>query len=190
MAGGRNNELTGHRSRVEWPRYPAPAGAEDGRPAKSARRVLASGKSVEPRDLRHLIEVASALDFSVLQPGRAATETIAQIASDLKLASQYQVRVRQTDNTGTLRNFVTAVLAVEPNATGPAVGLFEAGKTVVSSSSSGRPAAPRTENQSGPSDRAASPFRTLLRSVLNCHQIVTIRQNLCLRDTLLLTEWL
>jgi hypothetical protein len=66
------------------------------------------------------------LDFSVLQPGRAATETIAQIASDLKLASQYQVRVRQTGNTGTLRNFVTAVLVVEPNATGPAVGLFEA----------------------------------------------------------------
>jgi hypothetical protein len=88
------------------------------------------------------------------------------------------------------RYVVTAVLVVEPNATGPAVGLFEAGKTVASSSSSGRPAAPRTENQSGPSDRAASPFRTLLRSVLNCHQIVTIRQNSCLRDTLLLTEWL
>ena len=35
------------------------------------------------------------------------------------------------DNTNTLRNFVTAALAVEPNATGPAVLLFEAGKTVV-----------------------------------------------------------
>ena len=35
------------------------------------------------------------------------------------------------DNTAVLRQFVTAVLAVAPNATGPAVLLFEAGKTVV-----------------------------------------------------------
>ena len=87
----------------------SPAGAEYGRPAKSARRVPASGKPAEPRDLRHLIAVASVLDFSVLQPGRASAETIAQIAADLKLASQYQVRVRQTGNTGTVRNFVTAL---------------------------------------------------------------------------------
>jgi uncharacterized protein len=35
------------------------------------------------------------------------------------------------DNTAVLRNFVTAVLAAAPNATGPAVLLFEAGNTVV-----------------------------------------------------------
>jgi uncharacterized protein len=35
------------------------------------------------------------------------------------------------DNTEVLRNFVTAVLAVEPDATGPAVSLYEAGNTVV-----------------------------------------------------------
>src|SRR5262249_12103683 len=34
-------------------------------------------------------------------------------------------------NTDTLRSFVTAVLAIDPNATGPAVALFEAGNTVV-----------------------------------------------------------
>ena len=35
------------------------------------------------------------------------------------------------ENTETLRNFVRAVLAVEPNATGPAVWLVEAGNSVV-----------------------------------------------------------
>jgi predicted RND superfamily exporter protein len=35
------------------------------------------------------------------------------------------------DNTEVLRDFVTAVLAVEPSATGPAVSLYEAGNTVV-----------------------------------------------------------
>jgi hopanoid biosynthesis associated RND transporter like protein HpnN len=35
------------------------------------------------------------------------------------------------DNTEVLRDFVTAVLAVEPTATGPAVSLYEAGNTVV-----------------------------------------------------------
>lgn len=36
------------------------------------------------------------LDFSALEPGRAATDEIARIASDLKLASDDQVRLRQT----------------------------------------------------------------------------------------------
>ena len=35
------------------------------------------------------------------------------------------------DDTAVLRHFVTAVLAIAPNATGPAVLLFEAGNTVV-----------------------------------------------------------
>jgi predicted RND superfamily exporter protein len=35
------------------------------------------------------------------------------------------------DDTKVLRNFVSAVLAIDPNATGPAVLLFEAGNTVV-----------------------------------------------------------
>ena len=37
------------------------------------------------------------------------------------------------DDTAVIRNFVTAVLAIEPNATGPAVMLFEAGNTIVRS---------------------------------------------------------
>ena len=35
------------------------------------------------------------------------------------------------DNTDTMRDFVKAILAVEPDATGPAVVLFEAGNTVL-----------------------------------------------------------
>ena len=41
---------------------------------------LASGQPPEPRELRHFIEVEPVLDFSALQPGRAATEAIAQTA--------------------------------------------------------------------------------------------------------------
>jgi hypothetical protein len=35
------------------------------------------------------------------------------------------------DDTEVIRNFVSAVLAIAPNATGPAVELYEAGNTVV-----------------------------------------------------------
>ena len=35
------------------------------------------------------------------------------------------------DDTAVLRRFVTAVLAVEPGATGPAVMLYEAGNTIL-----------------------------------------------------------
>jgi len=44
-----------------------------GRPASFSWRVLASGKPAEPRDLRRFIEVEPVLDFTALQPGRAAT---------------------------------------------------------------------------------------------------------------------
>jgi hypothetical protein len=40
--------------------------------------------------------VQPVLDYRSLRPGHAATEAISQIASDLKLGSIYQVRVRQT----------------------------------------------------------------------------------------------
>src|ERR1700682_5404482 len=41
-------------------------------------RVLARRKTAEPSELRRFIEVEPVLDFSVLQPGRAATEAIAE----------------------------------------------------------------------------------------------------------------
>ena len=47
---------------------------------------------------------------------------------------RYRVEVLPSgdpENTDTLRSFVTAVLDIAPDATGPAVSLFEAGKTVI-----------------------------------------------------------
>src|SRR5437764_7268694 len=81
-----------------------------GRPASFSWRVLASGKPAEPRDLLRFIEVEPVLDFSALQPGHAATSTVAQTARDLHLAESYRARVRQTglvpiddDEFGTLK---------------------------------------------------------------------------------------
>src|SRR5207302_8978847 len=67
-----------------------------GRPASFSWRVLASGKPAEPQELRRFIEVEPVLDFSALEPGRAATDAIMQTARDLKLDSEYQTQVRLT----------------------------------------------------------------------------------------------
>ncbi|MBV8823547.1 MAG: MMPL family transporter [Hyphomicrobiales bacterium] len=69
--------------------------AIDGRPASFSWRGLARGK-VEPNELRRFLLVAPVLDFTALQPGHAATEAIANIASDLKLDRDYQAQVRLT----------------------------------------------------------------------------------------------
>jgi len=82
-----------------------------GRPASFSWRVLASGKPAGPSELRRFIEVEPVLDFSALQPGRAATEAIAQTARDLNLDGGYSARVRLTglvpindDQFATLKN--------------------------------------------------------------------------------------
>jgi len=67
-----------------------------GRPTSFSWRVLTSDDQAELRDLRRFIEIEPVLDFSALEPGRAATDAIARIALDLKLTSDYQARVHQT----------------------------------------------------------------------------------------------
>src|SRR5437762_2223415 len=67
-----------------------------GRPASFSWRVLASGKPAEPQELRRFITVEPVLDFSALEPGRAATDAIAQTALDMHLADNFQARVRLT----------------------------------------------------------------------------------------------
>ena len=67
-----------------------------GRPASFSWQVLASGKPPTPSDLRRFIQVAPVLDFNSLEPGRAATDTIALLASQLRLERDTQTRVRQT----------------------------------------------------------------------------------------------
>jgi uncharacterized protein len=66
------------------------------RPASFSWRALTEGKPPAPQDLRRFIQVQPVLDYRSLRPGHAATGAISQIASDLKLGSIYQVRVRQT----------------------------------------------------------------------------------------------
>jgi hopanoid biosynthesis associated RND transporter like protein HpnN len=94
------------------------------KPASFSWQVLAGGKPAEPRDLRRFVEVDPVLDFTALEPGRAATDAIVKTAADLKLATDYQARVRLTglvpiddDEFGTIRehaelNITFSLLAV------------------------------------------------------------------------------
>ena len=71
-----------------------------------------------------------------LRPQRISLESIPrEIARDW-ITPEGRARVQvlpkgDPDNTEVLHDFVTAVLAIEPNATGEAVALYESGKTVV-----------------------------------------------------------
>jgi hopanoid biosynthesis associated RND transporter like protein HpnN len=65
-----------------------------GRPASFSWRVLVQGKPAAPNDLRGFIEVHPALDFSALQPGLRASETIRRIAADV--LPKYQASMRLT----------------------------------------------------------------------------------------------
>jgi hopanoid biosynthesis associated RND transporter like protein HpnN len=71
-----------------------------------------------------------------LKPRRITTETIPADVRRAWVTPDGRARVEvlpkgDPDDTRVLRNFVTSVLAIEPNATGPAILLFEAGNTVV-----------------------------------------------------------
>ena len=66
-----------------------------GRPASFSWRVLMQGKPRGPeRVFAAFIEVHPALDFSALQPGRRASETIRRIAADI--LPKYQASLRLT----------------------------------------------------------------------------------------------
>jgi hypothetical protein len=95
-------------------------------------------------DTRRRVEAAIVGPLRVSLAGlnamlQAAPVTAATIPADLKrewLDADGRARVQvlpkgDPDNTAVLRDFVPAVMAVEPNATGPAVLLYEAGDTIV-----------------------------------------------------------
>jgi hypothetical protein len=67
-----------------------------GRPAAFSWQSLLGGEQSGPSDLRRFIEVAPVLDFKALEPGRAASNAIADTARRLELARDYQARVRVT----------------------------------------------------------------------------------------------
>src|ERR1700751_4502886 len=82
--------------------WPMPGAADTaaealaGRPASFSWRALARGKAPEPQELRRFIEVEPVLDFSALEPGRAASDAIMQTVRELRLDRDYQARVRLT----------------------------------------------------------------------------------------------
>jgi hopanoid biosynthesis associated RND transporter like protein HpnN len=89
-----------------------------GSPASFSWRFLMQGRPAKPEELRRYISVDPKLDFSALEPGRAATDAIRQTAADLKLASDFDVRMRLTgqvpmndEEFGSLRKSAPATIA-------------------------------------------------------------------------------
>jgi len=67
-----------------------------GKPAFFSWRALISGDKPDPRELRHVILVGPKLDYTALEPGAEASDTIRQAARELKLDAAHGVRVRLT----------------------------------------------------------------------------------------------
>jgi uncharacterized protein len=65
------------------------------RPASFSWQALASGRPATREDTRRILQVEPVLDFTELQPGRAASELISRLASDLKLSDR-EITIRQT----------------------------------------------------------------------------------------------
>jgi uncharacterized protein len=122
------------------------AGDKPGRGAEAARRLagLLSQLAKVDRSARQRTEraVVQPLRFFLdqlrgeLKAQQVSTETIPTDLAREWITADGRARIEilpkgDPDNTDTVRNFVQAVLASDPNATGPAVVLFEAGNTAV-----------------------------------------------------------
>jgi hopanoid biosynthesis associated RND transporter like protein HpnN len=122
------------------------AGNDSGAAADAARRLagaLARLAKADPAQ-RNAVEatVVDPLRFSLdqlrseLKPQRIAIDTIPSDLAREWVTADGRARVEvlpsgDPDDTDVIRNFVRTILAVEPNATGAAVMLYEAGNTVV-----------------------------------------------------------
>jgi hopanoid biosynthesis associated RND transporter like protein HpnN len=122
------------------------AGNDSGSGADAARRLaglLSRLAEAEPSARANAQSaIAQPLRYSLdklreeLKPERVTIDTIPRDIASEWVAADGRQRIEvlpsgDSENTDTLRSFVTAVLTVAPDATGPAVSLFEAGKTVV-----------------------------------------------------------
>jgi hopanoid biosynthesis associated RND transporter like protein HpnN len=67
-----------------------------GRPQTFSWVNLLNGGPVRTEDARRIIEIVPVLDFSALEPGKAATKAVRNAADDLNLASTYHARMRLT----------------------------------------------------------------------------------------------
>jgi hopanoid biosynthesis associated RND transporter like protein HpnN len=122
------------------------AGSDQGPGAAAARRLatlLTKLQEANP-DLRMQAQaaVASPLRYGLnqlrleLDPQRVTIDTIPQNIARQWVTTDGRAQIQvlpsgDPENTEALRSFVTAVLGVVPNATGPAVLLYEAAQTVV-----------------------------------------------------------
>jgi hopanoid biosynthesis associated RND transporter like protein HpnN len=122
------------------------AGTDQGAAADAARRLaglLTRLGKADPKQ-RNAVEAAvvDPLRFSLdqlraeLKPQRIAIDTIPSDLAREWVTADGRARIQvlpsgDPDDTGVIRNFVREILAVEPNATGQAVMLYEAGNTVV-----------------------------------------------------------
>jgi hypothetical protein len=71
-------------------------GALAGRPAHFSWQALLNGRPPKPGELRSLIEVWPVLDFSAIEPGKAASDAIRRAAADLQLTQKFGAQVRLT----------------------------------------------------------------------------------------------
>jgi hopanoid biosynthesis associated RND transporter like protein HpnN len=67
-----------------------------GRPTFFSWQSLVAGSAIDPRELRHLILIDPNLDYARLEPGRAPSEAIRDLARTLHLDPAHGVRVRLT----------------------------------------------------------------------------------------------
>ncbi len=109
---------------LAWPLSLAKTTLNDalaGRPAFFSWQELLRGHALPASDSRHFVEVAPKLDFTALQPGRAATEGIERAAADLtslgadvRLTGQVPMNDDQFSviRSSALRDTLTAALGV------------------------------------------------------------------------------
>jgi hopanoid biosynthesis associated RND transporter like protein HpnN len=122
------------------------AGTDQGSGAAAARRLASLLTKLAAADpearVRAGAAVAEPLRFALgqlrleLDPQHVTVDTIPQEIARQWVTADGRARIEvlpsgDPENTDTLRSFVTAVLAIAPDATGPAVLLYEAARTVV-----------------------------------------------------------
>jgi hopanoid biosynthesis associated RND transporter like protein HpnN len=67
-----------------------------GRPASFSWRVLIEGRPATTEELRRFIAIDPIIDYAALEPGKAATDAVRQIAAEQGITSELQVRIKLT----------------------------------------------------------------------------------------------
>jgi hypothetical protein len=84
---------------MTWPMNLAAGALEKvnaGQPASFSWHELVEGRASTPDDLLRFLQIRATLNYSELEPGKHATDTIRQAAKDLDLPGKYQAQLRLT----------------------------------------------------------------------------------------------